>query len=289
MMDGSELWKQALLSTAFIAFHSKQLTRMSVQISDNVSYSAPPSFRTLKRIYKSRLDREGKYYHKGFHSFQLLSIIGVSLYSSLYIRSKHTMKKRNWFRGKEQFHILASAFVLSPPLIGMFAPLCTFLLHKRDVYKASRIVVAQLILKDIVKVQGFRALYKGYHSLALVSVNAAFVYSLNDTLILYNKEQEKINNRYMGAVTGFIYSLILQPFCCLKRVHVRLKDRKNFVDKGYFNIIDSLRHLYKKDGISGFYRDYMRTQVSIISSMTLLFGGLYYIEDLHKQKSWRLK
>ena len=289
MIDSQIVFFDIASTACFTTFHSLQLSRLNVQISENISYTTPPSFNTLKRLYKRRLEREKHFFYVGLNSLHILSVFGLTTYNFLYRQVKKEMKRKNYFRKDEKIQIIASSLFSSSLISSLILPCYNLTLYKRDCYRYYRLLSVNEIVKDFIKNEGIRGLYKGYQSLAILALNGSLVYSLNDILSLTLIKKKRKSNYLIGALTGFIYSIILQPFCSLKRVHMRLKDRQKYIDRGYYNIIYSIRHLYHREGLSGFYRGYFRTNLTTIPSFTLLFAILHGIDLKLKGKEWEFK
>lgn len=149
----------------------------------------------------------------------------------------------------------------------------------------------------IYKYEGFSGLYRGFWVSSVQIISGVFYISTYEG-VRHILAQKKINSRIRALVAGAAASMVGQtiivPFDVLSQ-HLMMmglvSKGANKVDFNPFGInihpsrskfsitIDVARHIFKVDGIAGFYRGYMASLAAYVPNSALWWGFYHFYQD----------
>jgi solute carrier family 25 carnitine/acylcarnitine transporter 20/29 len=142
-------------------------------------------------------------------------------------------------------------------------------------------------ITDTFNQYGITGFYKGMLSPLLLtgSVNSLLFgmqYNLVEYLNKHHTHSETMNTCKAAIVSGFLISFVVTPMECIK---VKLQSELNMEHKKYNGMIDCIRNVYRKDGLSrGIYRGFQPTVLCRMSNYAY-FGSYIYFTDMVKKQN----
>ena len=130
-------------------------------------------------------------------------------------------------------------------------------------------------LKDTVKKEGFKSLYNGFTP-AILSSPLYIGLQLSVYQNFKNRDDILSNSLIAGGLSGIISQSIMYPGDTIKR-HLQLN---GFEKKEYTSLRNCIYTIYKKEGISGFYKGIKVNSIKSIPEIALKFTIYEQIKNL---------
>lgn len=264
--------------------HPIDLIKTRMQVADPSGNSNVPVITSYRKMAMHIYNTEGL---RALYKGVLFSIIPNFLIAGYFVGNpicKKILERKEFFRERPTYKIIASNFIVSGILAVLTTPLYVLKTRKlTDTNTYDKTKSIRALSKEVKQTMGRRGFLRGVTMTFVMGINGGITTGIID-LIKSNydfKNFESLGLFLVGGSARVFTSLFFYPASTIRARVEQNQIFSDLKDYKYSGVIDCIRKTYRAEGLGGFYKGFLAnatrafiTTGSVMFAYTAVFNRL---------------